>query len=455
MDFDENPHEARVALAAAQLKASGLTTTRPLALRKVTSNLFRDRKKSASRRLDLHDFNHVVGSDAEAGWVDVEAMTTYESLVDWCLPRGVMPAVVPQPKTITVGAAAAGVGIEATSFRYGLARDTLQEIEVLLPDGHVVICTPENEFSDLFFGFPNSYGTLGCALRLKIATVLVLPFVHVRHRRLDSRGDFIALLAQQCAAGADFVDAVAFGERDYVVSAASFASEAAWLSNYTFRNVYWKSLRERDEDFLTTHDYLWRWDTDWFWRSRRFGVQHPLVRRLIGRRRLNSRTYTRWMRLDASWQLTQGWARLRGVSRESVIQDVDIPIQHAEEFLAFLQREIGIAPVWACPVRGEVAGRAFPLYRLARAPLYVNFGLWDVIEERGTRQAGYFNRLVEREVIRLDGIKSLYSSSFFTRNEFDAAYGQAEYARLKARYDSCGRALNLYEKCVLPTRNET
>ena len=35
---------------------------------------------------------------------------------------------------------------------------------MLLPDGDIVVCTPTNEHSDLFFGFPNSYGTLGYAL---------------------------------------------------------------------------------------------------------------------------------------------------------------------------------------------------------------------------------------------------------------------------------------------------
>ena len=29
------------------------------------------------------------------------------------------------------------------------------------------------------------------------------------------------------------------------------------------------------DDRLTIHDYLWRWDTDWFWCSRAFGAQNP------------------------------------------------------------------------------------------------------------------------------------------------------------------------------------
>ena len=53
-----------------------------------------------------------------------------------------MPAVVPQLKTITLGGAVAGVGIESSSHRYGLVHDTMLELDVLLGDGRVVACTP-------------------------------------------------------------------------------------------------------------------------------------------------------------------------------------------------------------------------------------------------------------------------------------------------------------------------
>ena len=46
------------------------------------------------------------------------------------------------------------------------------------------------------------------------------------------------------------------------------------------------------------------------------------------------------------------------------------------------------------------------------------------------------------------GIKSLYSDSFFTREEFDGAYGMAAYDALKRRYDPGRRAPHLYDKCV-------
>ncbi|WP_225879011.1 FAD-binding oxidoreductase [Zeimonas arvi] len=442
-------HQARLARVVASLRGDGAGQAAPLGLSKRTSNLFRDRAAGPKRRLDLDEFTHVLDIDPAAGWVDVEGTIRYESLVDATLPHGVMPAVVPQLKTITVGGAVAGVAIEATSFRQGLVHDTLIDFDVLLPDGSVVACAPDNAHDDLFFGFPNSYGTLGYAVRLKLKTIPVRPFVRVEHRRHAGQRAFFDDLARQCDGDADFVDGVVFSGTDLVLSAGRFVGEAPWTSDYGFERIYWRSLRERETDYLGVHDYLWRWDTDWFWCSRSLGAQNPVVRRLLGRKRLNSRFYTRVMRANARLGITRALARLRGRFTESVIQDVDIPLDRAAGFLDFLLREIGILPVWICPIRPAEGGRRFTLYPLEPGLRYVNFGFWDVVETGSPREAGHFNRLVEREVMRLGGIKSLYSDSFFTPEAFARAYSMPAYAALKARYDPDGRMLGLYEKCVL------
>ncbi|HEX6828689.1 MAG TPA: FAD-binding protein, partial [Burkholderiales bacterium] len=103
----------------------------PVALRKDGSNLFRDRPGGRSS-LDLRRFDHVLKVDRERGWVDAEAAITYQDLVTATLVCGAMPAVVPPFKTITPGGAAAGVAVEASSFRHGLMHETVLELEVLL-----------------------------------------------------------------------------------------------------------------------------------------------------------------------------------------------------------------------------------------------------------------------------------------------------------------------------------
>jgi FAD/FMN-containing dehydrogenase len=396
----------------------------------------------------VRDFDHVLAVDSAAGWVDAEGMVPYDALVDASLATGVMPAVVPQLKSITLGGAVAGVGIEATSFRHGLVHETVLELEVLTGTGEVVTARPDNEHADLFHGFANSYGTLGYALRVRAATRPAKHFVAVEHRRFGDAAAFFAALAQACGGDADFVDGVVFDAGTLVLSQGRFVDAAPYASDYTFERVYYRSLLEREHDWLSGHDYLWRWDTDWFWCSKNLGAQLPWLRRLYGREHLNSRTYTRLMRLNSRIGLTRLLDRLSGWHRESVIQDVDIPIERAPAFLSFFLREIGLLPVWICPIGATPWADRFPLFP-RRAGLYVNFGFWDVVRRREAHPPGHFNRLVEREVARLGGIKSLYSDSYYAADEFRATYGGDAYRRLKARYDPQGRLGDLYAKCVL------
>jgi FAD/FMN-containing dehydrogenase len=327
--------------------------------------------------------------------------------------------------------------------------ESLLELDVLTGDGRVLTCTPENESRDLYFGFPNSYGTLGYALRLRARTVPVKPSVELRHRRFADAGAFFEALQAACGGASDFVDAVVFGRDTLVLSTARFVESAPWHSDYTFEKIFYRSLLERDIDYLATHDFLWRWDTDWFWCSKNVGAQHPWLRRLYGRKRLGSRTYQKIMRWNTRWGLTRALDRLRAVHPESVIQDVDIPIANAAAFLEFFHREIGITPVWICPIRPSSLADRFSLYPMRPDALYVNFGFWDVVRKPGKRAPGTFNRRIEQEVARLGGIKSLYSESYYPREEFWRAFGGDAYRALKARYDPDGNLPDLYEKCVL------
>jgi len=51
-------------------------------------------------------------------------------------------------------------------------------------------------------------------------------------------------------------------------------------------------------------------------------------------------------------------------------------------------------------------------------------------------------------VSELDGHKSLYSDSFYTREEFDQLYGGEAYHTVKKTYDPDSRLLDLYAKAV-------
>jgi FAD/FMN-containing dehydrogenase len=434
----------RAALAVHLREGSG-----PVGLAKDTSNLFRDRSVATQRKLDVRQFCEVLRVDREAGFVEAEGMVPYETLVQACLAHDMMPAVVPQLKTITLGGAVAGVGIEASSHRYGLVHETVLELDVIDADGRILVCTPDNEHTDLFFGFPNSYGTLGYALRVKVRAVPIKPYVRLEHLPFASATAFFAEIERRCQGGdADFIDGTLFGPDRMFLTLGRFADNAPYTSDYTFEHIYYRSIAEKREDWLTVRDFIWRWDTDWFWCSKNVLAQNPLVRRLYGRKRLGSRTYTKIMRWNSRVRLTGHLERLLGLRSESVIQDVDVPLARAAEFLDFYSREIGIWPAWICPIGPQDNTARYVLYPM-RGEWYVNFGFWDVIRTRKAHPRGYFNRLIEQKVAELGGIKSLYSDSFFPVDDFWRLYGGEAYRGLKTKYDPDGVFPDLYAKCVL------
>ena len=439
-------HQDRRNRLATELRQRG---SGPVRLAKSTSNLFRDRGSGPRQMLDVSDFHHVLNVDPAEGMVEVEGMTTYAELVDATLAHGLMPAVVPELKSITIGGAVSGVGIESSSFRYGLVHETVSEMDVLLANGEIVTCTADNEHRDLFFGLPNSYGTLGYILKLKALALPVKPYVRLTHIRIPDTDEFFATLQDWCTEEIDFVDGTVFRRNDHYLTVGQFVDEAPYTSDYTHLNMYFRSISARSEDYLTTHDYLWRWDTDWFWCSKNLYVQNPLMRRLLGRKRLNSVTYQKVMRWNGRVGFTRTLSEWFGYHSESVIQDIDIPIQNASNFLDFFHREIGIRPLWICPVGHPSTDNIYPLFPMTADTPYINFGFWDVIRGRKERPTGYYNRKVEEAVTNLRGIKSLYSSSYYPEDEFWSLYGGKDYRKLKQRYDPEMRLNDLYQKSVL------
>ncbi len=437
-------HDAAVAELQRQYRAVPPGT--PVRLGKPTSNLFRFSSAAGARLIDVSALTGVLDVDPVAGTAEVQGMATYETIVAATLARGVMPLVVPQLKTITLGGAVTGLGIESTSFRHGLPHESVREMDVLTPAGELVTVTRDGEHADLFRGFPNSYGTLGYALRIVIDVMPVQPYVALEHRRIGS-GELSAAISEVCADPAtDFVDGTVFGPDENYLTIGRFTTDPGpGTSDYTGQRIFYTSIRERTHDVLTVHDYIWRWDTDWFWCSRAFGVQHPLVRRFWPRRYRRSDVYRRLVALDRRYGFTAKAHRVLGKPQdELVIQDVEIPVARLREFLDTFHADIGIRPVWLCPLALR-DDRPWPLYPLTPGELYVNVGFWSAVPQApGDPEA--HNRRVEELVAQLGGHKSLYSTVHYDEQEFWEHYNGPAYRALKDRYDPGGRAPDLYAK---------
>ena len=247
---------------------------------------------------------------------------------------------------------------------------------------------------------------------------------------------------------ADFVDGVMFSLDELYLTVGAFSEKAPWTSDYTRERIYYQSVRGPREDFLTIRDYLWRWDTDWFWCSRPFGVQRPLIRRAWPRRYRRSDVYRRLVAFDRAHHLTAMLDAKRGApAHEDVIQDVEIPVDRGADFLRFFADKVGMSPVWLCPLRLR-GDQTWPLYPMQPGQVYVNFGFWGTVALPAGAAGGFYNRQVEDAVSDLGGHKGLYSTSFYSPEEFWERYNGTAYAELKRGYDASGRLADLYSKCV-------
>lgn len=437
------------AARAAQESLRGIPLGARVRLAKPTSNLFRARTRTQVG-LAVNGLDGVIDIDPSAGTVDVQGMCTYERLLDVTLAHGMMPLVVPQLKTITVGGAVTGLGVESSSLRSGLPHESVLEMDVLTGLGEIVTASAESH-PDLFDAFPNSYGSLGYALRLRIRIEPVSRYVELRHVRFTGFDELIASVDAVADTGTwdgevvDFIDGVVFAPHECYLTMGRWSSNGR-PSDYTGQQIYYQSIRGRTHDCLAVRDYLWRWDTDWFWCSAAFGVQQPFVRRLWPRRYRRSDVYHRILRLDQRHELTsrvESWRRRP--RRERVVQDVEVPLERAAGFLTWLSKNVEVSPVWLCPLRPR---RRAPLYPLDPSQTYINVGFWGSVPIQSGAANGDVNRSIEKAVAASSGLKSLYSDAYYDRDEFDAIYGGDTLQRAKQQYDPHDRFTGRYEKVV-------
>lgn len=457
--------KAHVAATASKIVSGG---GKIRMFKKTASNTFRlgqvDSRTSQEGKINLSDFNHLIGPEivetgGGIGYIDIEASTTFETFVDGLLPLGYMPLVVPELRTITVGGAIVGIGIESSSFKYGFVHEGLLEADILLGNGEVVTISP-TQHSDLFSGVPNSLGSFGYLLRLRMQVQKTKPLVQLKKIWYDSPAAFVSALdtASKPEAKNDFVDGMALSTSGGMLLTGKFFSaeddsqgKNIEISDYSWSSgkQFYKSLVREGVEYLTVKDYIWRWDSDWFWCTQIFpGLSLWLVRYLCGPKLLRSDQYKVF-----NDKVESVLPKIINGNVELVIQDIEVPVERSAEWIETHCRTVpsdkygkiklsrpGISgrptvPIWLCPVMGTKA----PLMPMKADALYINFGFWDAlehkIETKGGNDTGLVNRKLEDACRPANAIKTLYSQCFYSESEFLNIYNGAEYKKLKAKYD--------------------
>ncbi len=427
---DPARHAAKVARIAGALRER--RGTAPLSLRKRSVSHMvpkpRDRRYRDDK-LDLRELNELLVIDPERRICVAEPGVTFVDLVAATLRHGLVPEVVPELKTITIGGAVAGCSIESSSFRVGGFHDTCLEYEVVTATGEVLVCTPDNEHQLVFQMMHGTFGTLGVLVRLTFRLAPARPFVHVTYQRFTRLDDYLAAITSHAERrDADFMDGIIHAPDDLVLSLGRFVDRAPYTHRYDRLAVYYRSTRARREDWLATADYFFRYDR---------GVTN--VNPLLGS--------------SLVLRLGQWLHRLLRAERPTVTLDVFVPLSRARAFLAWYRAEVGHFPLWCVP------------YRRVRDYEWIAPGFFAGLDDTlfldlaiyGMRQRDDRNvyRLIEEELARVGGLKTLISHNYYSADEFWAIWNKANYDAVKRRTDPHNIFRDLHTKTCRATRGLT
>lgn len=430
--FVDELHRAKVARIAEQLRAHD--ASRPVSLRKKAPPHQVPKGGDLRRhddKIDISDLTAILSVDPERRICVAESGVMFCDLVEATLRHGLVPIVVPELKTITIGGAVSGCSIESMSYRYGGFHDTCVEYEVITATGEVLTCRADNEHSLVFQMMHGSFGTLGVLGKLTFTLVPAKPFVRLDYETYLSLDDYRAGIRRHFEAqDVDFMDGIMHSRDRLVLCVGRFVDEAPYTSKYDWTKVYYQSTATRLCDYLTTPDYFFRYDR---------GVTnvHPkswLGRLLVGK----------FMGSGTTLRLAEKLNFLLPTDKPTVILDIFLPFSKVPAFMEWYQREIGYFPLWCVPYKRvhdyEWIDDGF--YKGMADQLFLDLAIYG-LEQKDERN---IHRMIEEKLRELGGIKTLISHNYYSRDEFWSIWNKRNYDQVKAVTDPQNVFRDLYTK---------
>ncbi|MEH1803535.1 MAG: FAD-binding protein [Nostoc sp.] len=110
--------------------------------------------------LNMRNLDKIRDIQKDQLWFKADAGTSWNQVIDACIPDGLVPPVLTNYFGVSVGGTHSAGGIGAASFRYGNQGDNCLGVEVVTAEGEILWCSPE-ENSELFNHVLCGYGQFG------------------------------------------------------------------------------------------------------------------------------------------------------------------------------------------------------------------------------------------------------------------------------------------------------
>lgn len=425
-------HEQKINRIIKQLKEC--KSTKPVSLKKkaVSHEVPKPNdKRHSDEKIDLSDLNEILHINTEKRICIAEPGVTFIDLVAATMKYGLVPIIVPELKTITIGGAVAGCSIESMSYKHGGFHDTCLEYEIITAKGDVLICTPDNEKNLLFQMVHGTFGTLGIISKLKFKLIPAKPYVKVTYEKYNNIEDYkSAIWGYYENKDVDFMDGIIHSPTEYVLSVANFVDEAPYTRNYDWMRIYYLSTKKKKEDYLKTSDYFFRYDK---------GVTNVNPKSFLGRF-----FFGKFINSTRTLKLVEKFRWLIPSDKIPITVDVFIPFSKVSNFMEWYKKEVNHFPLWCVP------------YKFVRRYEWISADFSHKIKDKlildlaiyGMKKKGDKNyyKIIEDELMNIGGIKTLISSNYYSESDFWKIWNKENYDKVKRKTDPNNIFRDLYTK---------
>lgn len=430
-------HEQKVSRIIKQLKER--KSTAPVSLKKkaVSHEVPKPKdKKYSDEKIDISDLNEIIKIDKKNRICIAEPGVTFVDLVNAAIKHNLVPFVVPELKTITIGGAVAGCSLESMSFKCGGFHDSCLEYEVITAKGDLLICN-KNKNKLVFQMMHGTFGTLGIISKLKFKLIPAKKFVKVNYEKYSTLDDYKAAIWRRFTKkDCDFMDGIMHSPTEYVLSIGNFTGNAPYSHKYDWTRVYFISTKQRKEDYLKTPDYFFRYDK---------GVTTANPKTFLGRLIFGKIVGSSFM-----LRVVEKLHKLIPPDMIPVTVDVFIPFSKINKFMDWYEKEVNYFPLWCVPYnrvrKYEWLSENF--FKKAKDELFLDIAIYEL---KKSKVKNYY-RMFEEELMKVGGMKTLISTNYYSEQEFWKIWNKENYCKVKKKTDPDNIFRDLYTRTCRASR---
>ena len=419
------------------------------------SHLFGLRKIS-SAKLDLSKFNNIIEINLKDQYIRVGGKANLLSTLQILNDMGFSLKVIPDMDHLTIGGLYSGIGGGASTFKHGAFYCTVNQIEVITGKGDIVIANQSTN-SDLFKLMPCSLGSLGYVLSFWLQIQPIKKYVYSETHHYTNYSDYLSAIERKIKSDLDFLDGTIFSSTEFILITGEITDRRdPRLPKYgdQLDIPYYVRVRKGYQGYFNYHNYVYRWDVDGYYSMYDDNMSFRLFRQKWFRKAFFHHNLMRESRLRSIFKpFITGMDNKDGQINADV-GDFMIPRYNSLKFFEWYNLEIGLYPLYICPITFT---RPSPFLQCERNA--IDFGVgYGVAQDKIESKLLLRKCMIKTYQLKGDMLK--YTSIYQNPEEFWSFYPPSlkdEYDRCKAKYDPNNRfysiAVKLSKLCTNLNKN--